>query len=456
MRHFVITFLVAASTLHILNAQELRFVPAAASAVGAGGSFFVTDVRVFNPDPESPLTVSASLLRRDTDNSGAPQQVFEVASRSGVAFDDVLASLFGGDGTGGLVFEANRPFYVTTRTYNAGGDAGTFGQFIPGQSPSEALASGILLSVLNQPGANGFRSNVGFANPTGSPIGMTVRVYDLAGDGLLGMGTRTLPPFAVTQINDVFAFVGAADHATANASVEFVADAPVLAYASVIDNLSNDPVYVLPDGDVGTSETQNGPPDGTIVAPADDVTIETGDDVLFTATASDPDGDAVTVLWDFGDGITATGLTPEAHTFSDAGTYEVTLTATDSHGAVDPSPDTRTVTVTERTTVTFSQVQSQIFNQSCAFSGCHAGNAPAAGQNLSEGQAYANIVGIPSSERPALSRIEPFDPESSYMYLKVIGDPSIAGGQMPLGGPFLADATIAMLRDWIEAGAPNN
>jgi hypothetical protein len=42
------------------------------------------------------------------------------------------------------------------------------------------------------------------------------------------------------------------------------------------------------------------------------------------------------------------------------------------------------------------------------------------------------------------------------MYLKLIGDPSIAGSRMPLGGPFLSAETIAMLRGWIEAGAPNN
>jgi hypothetical protein len=42
------------------------------------------------------------------------------------------------------------------------------------------------------------------------------------------------------------------------------------------------------------------------------------------------------------------------------------------------------------------------------------------------------------------------------MYLKVTGDPSIVGSQMPLGGPPLSAALINLLRDWIERGAPND
>src|SRR5262249_28348367 len=48
---------------------------------------------------------------------------------------------------------------------------------------------------------------------------------------------------------------------------------------------------------------------------------------------SDPDGDAVTLSWDFGDGTpTATGASVQ-HTFADNGTYTVTLTPTDALGA---------------------------------------------------------------------------------------------------------------------------
>ena len=56
--------------------------------------------------------------------------------------------------------------------------------------------------------------------------------------------------------------------------------------------------------------------------------------LAFDASASsDPDGDALTFAWDFGDGGTATGATPQ-HAFEASGLYTVTLTAADARGAV--------------------------------------------------------------------------------------------------------------------------
>ncbi len=89
----------------------------------------------------------------------------------------------------------------------------------------------------------------------------------------------------------------------------------------------------------------NLPPHGTILSPEDDVTVSTGEPVYFAGKAKDPDGDMVTVLWDFDDGTTSTALVPGNHAFSTAGTYNVTFTATDSRGLSDPKPPHRTITV---------------------------------------------------------------------------------------------------------------
>src|SRR5262249_54827045 len=66
--------------------------------------------------------------------------------------------------------------------------------------------------------------------------------------------------------------------------------------------------------------------------------------VSFGGTSSDPDGDAVTLSWDFGDGTpTATGASVQ-HTFSDNKTYTVTLTPTDAPG-VKGAAKTQNVTI---------------------------------------------------------------------------------------------------------------
>ena len=79
--------------------------------------------------------------------------------------------------------------------------------------------------------------------------------------------------------------------------------------------------------------------------------------------------------------------------------------------------------------------------------------------NLSAGQAYQNIVGVPSVELPAFDRIEPGQPDQSYLVHKIQGTQASVGGsgqRMPLGGSPLSQDDIDAIRAWVNAGAPNN
>jgi hypothetical protein len=109
--------------------------------------------------------------------------------------------------------------------------------------------------------------------------------------------------------------------------------------------------------------------------------------------------------------------------------------------------------------VSFCRDIQPIFTANCALSGCHAGAAPQQGQNLSAGNAYANIVNVASREVPALDRVEPGDPANSYLVHKIEGTAALVGGEdtrMPLGLEPLPQADIDLIRAWIAAGAPNN
>jgi Domain of unknown function (DUF1929)/PKD domain/Putative Ig domain len=90
------------------------------------------------------------------------------------------------------------------------------------------------------------------------------------------------------------------------------------------------------------------PPTGTITSPAGNVAINPGQSVTFAGTGSSSTGTIASYSWVFpgGSPASSTLADPGAVTFSEVGTYTVSLTVTDSLGSSDPSPPTRTITVT--------------------------------------------------------------------------------------------------------------
>lgn len=105
----------------------------------------------------------------------------------------------------------------------------------------------------------------------------------------------------------------------------------------------------------------------------------------------------------------------------------------------------------------FSEIQDQVFTQSCAISGCHLGSSAPFGLDLSEANAYGNLVNVASGEKPSLLRVKPGQPDSSYLIMKLRGDPGISGSRMPANGPpFLEEATVDSIAAWIREGAMNN
>ena len=94
---------------------------------------------------------------------------------------------------------------------------------------------------------------------------------------------------------------------------------------------------------VSTGGTGNQAP---IAAAGPDVTMQTKLVMSFNGLGShDPDGTIAGYSWNFGDGATATGVSP-SHGFAAAGVYTVTLTVTDNQGAT--GSDTAIMTITNR------------------------------------------------------------------------------------------------------------
>lgn len=99
----------------------------------------------------------------------------------------------------------------------------------------------------------------------------------------------------------------------------------------------------------------------------------------------------------------------------------------------------------------FKSIQDNVFTPICTR--CHIGASAPQGLQLDAAHSYALLVGVPSAEKPALLRVSPAKPDESYLILKLEGASGISGGRMPLGGPYLPQSTIDVIRQWIIDGA---
>jgi DNA/RNA endonuclease G (NUC1) len=94
--------------------------------------------------------------------------------------------------------------------------------------------------------------------------------------------------------------------------------------------------------------------------------------VMSGAESSDPDGDALTFSWNFGDGETGNGANV-THTYAAAGTYTVRLTVTDVRGLIHST----TTTATVLTAVQGLEIATESLAQLLADGKISAGNAEA-------------------------------------------------------------------------------
>jgi len=65
-------------------------------------------------------------------------------------------------------------------------------------------------------------------------------------------------------------------------------------------------------------------------------------------------------------------------------------------------------------------------------------------------------VNAQSTGKRSAVRVVPGDPHGSYLIHKLEGRSDIIDSRMPLGGPFLTQTDIDVIRTWIAQGAPNN
>ena len=159
---------------------------------------------------------------------------------------------------------------------------------------------------------------------------------------------------------------------------------------------------------------------------------------------------------------TASSDTSDNSDTTDSSASTDTSDSTDTSGTTDTSDSTDTIVTASGTIDTsvvvqdtnFSEIQT-IFTANCALSGCHDLATSQADLSLEGPNAYAQLVNVSSTQNSVLNRIEPGDPDNSYLIQKLEGLAS-SGAQMPYGRAALSSDLIDLFRDWILAGALND
>jgi len=103
---------------------------------------------------------------------------------------------------------------------------------------------------------------------------------------------------------------------------------------------------------------------------------------------------------------------------------------------------------------TLDSIQARVFGAICV--DCHVAGGPGSFMPLNSADAsFQNLVNQPSLEFVGLDRVEPGDPEASYLVHKIEGRSGIVGDRMPPPPQsMLAADEIEAIREWILAGAP--
>ena len=239
-----------AALIVIAAGAEARnlYIPVAGEVPGANGTYFRTDVRIFNPSSVDDIDVSIHFLPTGIEGSNIPGQVFHVPKRQMLVLNNVLRQLAGvtTPAVGALRLDSDTDksydFIAESRTYTDSPNpavGGTYGQYIPALDVTSAFEKTVITHASHN--AN-YRTNVGIMNPQRVPAVITPSLV-LPDGTLIAEGAQlTIPAMSMIQMS-VPAMFGT-DRQFDDAFVVIDSTQAVFGFMSIIDNRTGDPFFV--------------------------------------------------------------------------------------------------------------------------------------------------------------------------------------------------------------------
>lgn len=238
----------------VLNASSpaTTYVPTVVKIGGQNGTNFVSDLRIVNPTATTANVVVDFFPASSSATGPTITMTTPVSAGNQAVYNDVLGGLFGTSGLGSLRVTSNVPVVITSRVLNdqrsvAGG---TNGLLVPAAVLTDAPINGTLPLLSNASPSDisaklGFRTNIGYFNPTANTVKATFKAIRNDGTVIASTASFTIAGFARVQ-QGVFELIPAApgDIAQGDFYVTYTTDGPLFVYGAVVDNKTGDGIYV--------------------------------------------------------------------------------------------------------------------------------------------------------------------------------------------------------------------
>ncbi|MEO6323632.1 MAG: hypothetical protein ABIT01_17485, partial [Thermoanaerobaculia bacterium] len=238
-----------------LSGSVERTIPAIVHTRGANGADFQSDLFLVNPSDQ---THTVTLTMTPWDNVRAQQDLtltfLPYESRT---IKDVLGTLFARTGVAKLTVRnfwtgagrSTDAVRATSRTYTTDSTGGTYGMLLPPLNAFQSVGPGEALTILGTIGGAGFRTNLALVELSPAWIvnnvpAASVRVEISDGQGVIRDAFDVAVPTAGgMQLNDLFRARGLGAGPEAALIRVTAITGQVAAYATLIDQLTNDSTY---------------------------------------------------------------------------------------------------------------------------------------------------------------------------------------------------------------------
>jgi ssDNA-binding Zn-finger/Zn-ribbon topoisomerase 1 len=162
------------------------------------------------------------------------------------AFEDVVATLGGGNNIGSLEICSDQPLLVNGRIYNAA-TSGTFGQNLDGAVADVGYATGQTINLIGLRQKSGkYRTNLSVTNGGTSAAQVSISLFDTTGTSIKTY-TLSIPAGQVVQDGEPFNVrANAPDLDWGFATVTILSGSNIHTSASVVDAVTNDPTTISP------------------------------------------------------------------------------------------------------------------------------------------------------------------------------------------------------------------